>query len=66
MGENYGACPLGWKFPNLKIIEKALNCINKIPKEEDENTSSRPSDKTIEELKEKLEEIKNRLLAEHL
>lgn len=59
-----GTCPLGYKFPNFRIVNLSLKCLEKIKAKIIE--TNHPATEQINQLKDKLEVIKNKLLAECL
>lgn len=60
----FGTCPLGYKFPNMRIVKVCLKSLKKMRSQiDDENILS---EKTLDELQDKIETIKNKLIAEHL
>lgn len=63
-----GSCPLGYKFPNDRIINSCLESIEEMRKqiERKEYWHDNPPIELLDKLQDKLEIIKNKLLMEHL
>jgi hypothetical protein len=60
----YGTCPLGYKFPTKRIIESSLERIEDLIKNESNYQGDFPSLTTLNELKDRVVVMNNKLLAE--
>ena len=64
----FGTCPLGYKFPNNKMADVCLKSIKQMRKQikRKEYWSDQAPTKLLDDLQDKIETIKNKLIAEHL
>ena len=62
----FGTCPLGYKFPNMRIVDVALKALNKIRIQIKKDDNCYANEKSVDDLQDKIETIKNKLIAEHL
>jgi len=64
----FGTCPLGYKFPNNRVLDACLKSIAKMRKQikKKEYWSDEAPTKLLDKLQDKVETIKNKLLMEHI
>ncbi len=63
-----GTCPLGYKFPNDRILDACLKSIKKMRRQikKKEYWSDESPIELLDKLQDKVETLKNKLLMEHL
>jgi hypothetical protein len=62
-----GSCPLGWKFPNMRMADSCLKSIKEMKKQVKKgHDDAIHINKQLDVLQDKIETIKNKLIAECL
>lgn len=66
--KKFGCCPLGWKFPNDQLVDSCLESIKEMKKQIENNECpyDPPPIEQLNILQDRVETIKNKLIAEHL
>lgn len=64
----FGTCPLGYKFPNDRILDACLKSIKKMRRQikKKEYWSDEAPTELLNKLQDKVETLKNKLLMEHI